>query len=280
MRDRNIVLTGATGGIGRAIAGKLHAAGARLVLVGRNERKLARLLQALGGGTHVTIAADLGTASGRQRLLYHCKNLRGGINLLINNAGINEFSLFEDHSQAAMVQLININLVSPMMICQDLLPLLEDQQGSQIVNVGSTFGSIGYPGFSAYCASKFGLRGFTESLRRELAGSGVRVSYIAPRATETDLNSDTVVAMNDALGTATDKPSVVADEIMRLITTPAGSDKYLGWPEKLFVRINALLPSLVDSSLRKQLPVIRRFAKQGTWRTNQCTPNLRQNSSS
>ena len=134
-------------------------------------------------------------------------------------------------------------------------------EGAQIINVGSTFGSIGYPGFSAYCASKFGLRGFTESLRRELADSGLQVSYIAPRATETDLNSDNIVAMNDALGTAMDEPSLVADEVMQIISTPVASDKYLGWPEKLFVRINALLPALVDSSLRKQLPIIRRFAK-------------------
>jgi short-subunit dehydrogenase len=144
-----------------------------------------------------------------------------------------------------------------------LLPLLKQQDDSQIVNIGSTFGSIGYPGFGAYCASKFGLRGFTESLRRELSGSGMQVSYIAPRATDTDLNSDNLVAMNDALGTAMDKPSLVANEVMQIINTPSGADKFLGWPEKLFVRINALLPSIVDSSLRKQLPIIRRYAKHG-----------------
>ncbi len=58
-----------------------------------------------------------------------------------------------------------------------------------------------------------------------------------------------------------DKPSLVADEVMQIISTPTGTDKFLGWPEKIFVRINSLLPSLVDSSLRKQLPIIRRYAK-------------------
>jgi hypothetical protein len=89
----------------------------------------------------------------------------------------------------------------------------------------------------------------------------MQISYIAPRATNTDLNSDKLVAMNDALGTAMDDPALVADEVLQIIDTPSGSDKYLGWPEKLFVRINALLPAVVDSSLRKQLPIIRRFAK-------------------
>jgi short-subunit dehydrogenase len=262
IRNKNVVLTGASGGLGRAIAEKLSAEGARLILVARNEQKLAALLEDLGGHPHSTLAADLGTDDGRRRLLEFCKDIgAGGISLLVNNAGINEFGLFEDQSQAAMTNLINVNLLSPMLICQDLLPLLKQHDSAQIVNIGSTFGSIGYPGFGAYCASKFGLRGFTESLRRELADSGMQVSYIAPRATDTDLNDDNIVAMNDALGTAMDKPSLVADEVMQIISTPTGTDKYLGWPEKLFVRINSLLPSLVDSSLRKQLPIIRRYAK-------------------
>ncbi len=192
----------------------------------------------------------------------HCESLAPeGIGLLVNCAGVNDFGLFEEQSQDAIEDTIRINLISPMLICQDLLPLLHRHGKAQIVNIGSTFGSIGYPGFSAYCASKFGLRGFTESLRRELADTGVQVSYIAPRATQTDLNSDKIVAMNNELGTAMDKPSVVADEVMGVIDRRSPLDKYMGWPEKLFVKINALLPALVDSSLRKQLPVIRRFAR-------------------
>lgn len=261
IRNKKVVLTGASGGIGRAIAEKLDAEGAQLILVARNEQRLSQLLNDLGGYPHTAVATDLGDIDGRRRLLEACQNIDSGIDLLINNAGINDFSLFEEQSQQAITKLININLLSPMLICQDLLPLLAAQDGAHIINVGSTFGGIGYPGFSAYCASKFGLRGFTESLRRELAGSSVQVSYIAPRATRTDLNSDKIVAMNNALGTSMDQPSLVADEVTQIISTPVGTDKYLGWPEKFFVRINALLPALVDSSLRKQLPIIRRFAK-------------------
>jgi len=262
LQDMTVVLTGASGGIGRATAEKLSAAGARLILVGRHREKLDSLIQDLGNDTHVAVIADLGTEDGRHHLREYCESLGPDrISVLVNCAGVNEFGLFEEQSQAAVADTININLISPMLICQDLLPLLLRRGKAQIVNIGSTFGSIGYPGFSAYCASKFGLRGFTESLRRELADSGVQVSYIAPRATQTDLNSQKIVAMNNELGTAMDKPSVVADEVMRVIGKRSPLDKYMGWPEKFFVKINALLPALVDSSLRKQLPIIRRFAK-------------------
>jgi len=147
-----------------------------------------------------------------------------------------------------------------MLLCRELLPLLQQREEARIINIGSTFGSIGYPGFSGYCATKFGLRGFTEALRRELDGTTTCATYVAPRATRTALNSDAVVAMNDELGTAMDDPALVADEVLRIIGRPARQDTYIGWPEKLFVRINALFPKLVDSSMRKQLPIIRRFA--------------------
>jgi short-subunit dehydrogenase len=262
IKDKVVVLTGASGGIGRAIAMELNAKGAQLILVGRNEKKLTKLIADFGNDAHVAVVADIASDIGRAHLRDFCESLEpNGISLLINCAGVNELGLFEEQSQAAITDTININLISPMLICQDLLPMLRLRDGAQIINIGSTFGSIGYPGFGAYCASKFGLRGFTESLRRELSDSGIHVSYIAPRATQTDLNSDRIVAMNNELGTAMDKPSVVATQVMQVIDGRSPLDRYMGWPEKIFVKVNALLPALVDSSLRKQLPIIRRFAK-------------------
>lgn len=264
VKDKIVVLSGASGGIGQALAGKLSAAGATLILVGRNAAKLGQLIEQLGSQAHVSVVADLQTDEGRHRLREYCEQLEpNGISLLINNAGINSFGLYEDVSQAAIKDVVQTNLISPMLITQDLLPLLRRRRDAQIVNVGSTFGSIGYPGFSAYCATKFGLRGFTEALRRELADTNIRVSYIAPRATQTALNTDKVVAMNTELGTRMDDPAIVAAAVMNVIGKRSSLDRYLGWPEKLFVKVNALLPAVVDSSLRKQLSTIRRFAKQG-----------------
>jgi short-subunit dehydrogenase len=265
IRNKLVVITGATGGIGRAIAAQLDAEGARLLLVARNEQRLAALRDSLDAERHQVVAADLGKDSGRASVIDACRRDRsGGVSLLINSAGTNDFDLLESQSTESIRSLIEINLLSPILLCQDMLPLLERQEAAQVINIGSTFGSIGYPGFSTYCASKFGLRGFTEALRRELDGSTIRVAYIAPRATRTDLNSDAVVEMNAELGTAMDDPQAVARAVSRSIRGSSTSDRYIGWPEKLFVRINALLPGLVDNSLRKQLPVIRRFATQKT----------------
>ncbi len=265
IRDRTVVLTGASGGIGEAIAARLAAEGARLVLVARNGERLARVIERLQPGRHTAVAADLATPDGRQRVVEACRATSGeGVSLLVNSAGINEFEFLESQDAENIRRLIDVNLTSPILLCHALLPLLRQQEEALIVNIGSTFGSIGFPGFSAYCASKFGLRGFTEALRRELDGSGVSVSYVAPRATRTDLNSGAVVQMNAAIGAAMDDPAFVADAVMSTIRGTGRSDKYLGWPEKLFVRINALFPWLVDSSLRKQLPIIRRFATNKT----------------
>jgi short-subunit dehydrogenase len=104
------------------------------------------------------------------------------------------------------------------------------------------------------------LRGFSEALRRELADTRVRVLYFAPRATRTPMNSPAVVALNNELKVAMDDPQLVARQLLGAIRTER-DELYLGWPEKLFVKLNGLLPGMVDKSLRKQLPVIRRFAK-------------------
>ena len=148
------------------------------------------------------------------------------------------------------------------MLVHDLMPHLRDAMEPVVLNIGSTFGSIGHPGFSAYCASKFGLRGFSEALRRELADTPVRVCYLAPRATRTELNGPRVDALNSALGVQSDAPVLVAAEVLRALQEPARFRIFLGWPEKLFVFLNSLLPRLVDQALRKQLPVIKRFAHQ------------------
>lgn len=265
MQGKRVVLTGATGGIGRAIAKQLGKEGASLVLVARDKQRLADLVDELGSDMNLAVAADLSNDDARRRVGDACRKIGDpGISLLINAAGINEFGLFEKQSAELVRNLLDVNLLSPILLTQELLPLLQQQAQGRIINIGSTFGSIGYPGFSGYCASKFGLRGFTEALRRELADSNIRVSYVAPRATRTDLNSDNIVAMNDELGTAMDDPDQVAREVMQVIRGPENSDRYIGWPEKFFVRVNALFPQIVDSSLRKQLPTIRRFAKSGT----------------
>jgi short-subunit dehydrogenase len=149
-----------------------------------------------------------------------------------------------------------------MLLTRRLLPLLQSRKAATIVNVGSIYGYLGYPGFASYSASKFALRGFSEALRRELADGPVRVVYFAPRATQTPLNSAALVALNEQLGTAMDPPAKVARALMRLLRRPR-RERLLGMPERLFARINQWSPGLVDAGLRRQLETIRTHARRG-----------------
>lgn len=257
MNDKTIVLTGAAGGIGKAVASLLDKLGASLVLTDINADPLEALNTQLGG-RHYTVDTDLGSAAGRQKLVTICQELMRQPQMLINIAGINRFAQIADYSDEQLSQLINVNLTSQIALCRDFLPLLSAQSSASIINVGSILGSIGMPGYSVYCASKFGLRGFSEALSRELMDSTVLVRYFAPRATQTALNDSRVNDMNKALGNAMDSPEQVATELVNFLQK---QDKraYLGWPEKLFVRINSVFPALVDQSFRKQLSVIKRY---------------------
>lgn len=262
VEGRTVLLTGATGGIGRALALVLARAGARLVLVARDAAALEQLARALPaqGLPHLWLAADLVEEKDRLRLRELCDDSQ--VSLLVNNAGTSGLSFLEDSTFESIERQLTLNLAVPVLLTRLLLPQLLGQKEAAVVNIGSAFGSIGYPGFSVYCASKFGLRGFSEALRRELADTGVRVLHVAPRATRTALNSEQVVAMNHALGNAMDDPFDVARQVLLRIEQARWGSVVLGWPERLYAFINALWPAMTDNTLRKQLPVIRRFARQ------------------
>jgi short-subunit dehydrogenase len=246
------VLTGASGGIGRAIALALAPLCDTLLLVGRDAARLAETAAAVGPAAS-TLVADLATPAGRDAVALP------GINLLINNAGAGDFAWLADQSDATLARIVETNVLAPMQLTRRLLPLLERQPEAWIVNIGSIFGYLGYPGHAAYSASKFALRGFSEALRRELADGPVRVLYLAPRATRTAMNGSALCALNAELGVAMDEPAVVAQALLRLLRRPA-RERLLGMPERLFARINQLAPGVVDRALRRQLSIIRRHA--------------------
>lgn len=256
--DCRVLLTGASGGIGQALVYALASEGAHLLLAARRLEPLQPLLKRFPQQIQL-VQADIGTRAGRDALLAAAQNF-GGLNCVINAAGINSFGLLDQQDEQQIAELIGLNVTATLQLTQRLLPLLRAQRRALLINVGSTFGTIGYPGFAAYCASKFALRGFSEALRRELADTHVRVLYFAPRATRTAMNAPSVVAMNTELGVAMDDPQQVAAELLQAIRHEQ-EERYLGWPERLFVRLNGLLPRVVDQALRKQLPIIQRFAR-------------------
>lgn len=260
LKGQVCLLTGATGGIGGAIAKQLAEQGVTLILQGRNLVALNTLVEQLPG-EHIVIAADLADNQQRADLVKEVKNF-ARLTMLINNAGVSDFGEFGELSAEQISRNLSVNLNLPILLTHELLPVLMAQPQATIVNIGSTFGSIGFPGFSAYCASKFGLRGFTESLQRELINSQVRVCYFAPRTTKTGINSTVVNQLNQSLGNQEDSPNQVAKALVKLLQSNR-KRAFIGWPEKLFARINGLLPELVDSALAKKLPTVLKFARQG-----------------
>lgn len=257
LHDARVVLTGASGGIGLHIGAALCAQGAKVLAVSRSGLALDPLLKRYPGQIQ-WVAADLSTAQGRQRVREEALRMPG-FNLLINAAGTNHFAMLEQLADQDIESMLQINLLAPVLLTAQLLPALRQARAAMIVNVGSTYGSIGYAGYAAYCASKFGLRGFSESLRRELADSQVKVLYAAPRATDTGMNSHAAQALNAALKTQVDDPAQVANAVVQAIAGDR-SELYLGWPERLFVRLNHLLPTVIDRGLRKHLPLIRQLS--------------------
>ena len=260
----SILLTGAAGGIGSVIADYFASNGARLLLTDLNKAALAELatrLQQQHAADVEIVAADLTSEAGRQQITTAAQAFKA--NVLINSAGYNRFGLLADVREVDVERIFSVNALSPILLCKALLPWFTQQESAHIVNIGSTFGSLGYAGFAGYSASKFALRGFSEALRRELANSGVRIHYLAPRAVRTAFNEDAVNKMNTALGVAMDAPDVIPCAIARMLER-GQSEHYIGRPERFFVKLNALFNKVVDKGLSSKLATIQQHARSAT----------------
>lgn len=258
------LITGASGGIGKHLAMELARQGAKLILVGRRADQLLKVQREISHETGIkplVYAIDLTDVRQRHELFDEVQCTMGGIDLLINNAGVVEFTDFSEQDPTMVERIYRTNLEAPVLLTRGLLPGMLEQHSGMVVNIGSIFGSIGFAYFSAYSSSKFALRGFSEALRREVRESGVNVLYIAPRATKTAANSEAVYQMAEATKMQMDPPELVAKSIMRAIIK-GKPNAYLGFPESVFVHINALFPRLVDSALRKQNQLMAKFAKK------------------
>ncbi len=259
-----IILTGAGGGIGSEVAQKLAAKGAKLALLGRSESTLRQTQERIEAPAHppLLLSVDLLDPRARVAAVDSAIKQLGGIDILINNAGLLSFCPFWEEDPETINRIVQLNTLVPMQLARRVLPYMVDQGMGQIVNVGSTFGSIAFAWFTAYSTSKFGLRGFSEALRRELQDTGVGVTYVAPRAVKTKLNSSAIYRMAESVKMNMDEPAWVADKVVDAIGRDR-KDVYLGFPESLFVRINALLPRLVDGALKKQNFKMMSFTKEG-----------------
>jgi short-subunit dehydrogenase len=255
LTGKRVLITGAAGGIGSAIVRKLVQAGSTLMLVDLDTPQLRQLSAETG---QLAFPADLTLPESRVALYNQVRNQFGALDALVYCAGVNAFGLHDVQSDEQIDRIIRINLIAPIQLTRGLIPLLERGNAPVIVNLGSVFGHIGFPGFSLYSASKFGLRGYSETLRRELADGPVRVVWISPRATRTGMNAGIIDAMNEELKVNYDHPERVAHAVVAAIARPS-RDRVIGFPETWFARINQVFPGMVDGSLIRQLPIIRKY---------------------
>lgn len=188
--EKRALVTGASGGIGGAIAKALHAQGATVALSGRNEEALTDLAGALGGNTHVLVAS-LDGADSSAALIKSAEEAMGGVDILVNNAGLTRDGLAMRMSDEDWSTVLDVNLTASFRLTRAVLRSMMKARWGRIVNITSVVGAIGNPGQANYVASKAGLTGMTKALAAEVASRGITVNCVAPGFITT--------AMTDAL---------------------------------------------------------------------------------
>jgi short-subunit dehydrogenase len=178
-----VLVTGASSGIGRALALAFARQGRQVLLVARREAELQRLAQQIStsGGSAQVLPADLSREEDLQRIVDHA--LREDLEILVNNAGFGHGGSFLQQDRDRLASMLRLNMATPALLIHHLLPHLRSRKQAAILNVGSVAGFVPVPYFCAYAASKAFLNSFTLGLAEELAGSNVHITLLAPGKT-------------------------------------------------------------------------------------------------
>lgn len=192
LKGKTALVTGATGGIGGAIAKALHAHGARIAISGRHEEKLNALAAALGGDT-VVLAADLSSGEAIADLIKKAEEKLGQIDILINNAGLTRDNLSMRMKDEEWQEVIDVNLSAPFKLARAAQRGMMKRRTGRIVNIASIVGVTGNPGQCNYVASKAGMIGWSKAMAQEIASRGITVNCIAPGFIATPMTD----ALND-----------------------------------------------------------------------------------
>ncbi|MEX1042020.1 MAG: SDR family oxidoreductase [Pirellulaceae bacterium] len=243
IEGKRILLTGASSGIGRALAATLAKQGAQLLITARRADRLANLAAELktSGGSVELLAGDITSAKHRQNLAEWADQHWGGLDILINNAGVGALGPFAEKGEARLRQVMEVNFFGPVELTRICLPLLEQGRQAAIVNIGSILGHRAVPGKSEYCASKFALHGFSDSLRAELADQRIDVILVSPSTTQSEFFSAAIETEGTApaVGKFPATPESIAQATVRAIqkgrheTIPSISGAALVWLDRI-----------------------------------------------
>jgi len=258
LKARTAIITGAASGIGRAIAHSLARRGCHLALADVNEAGLRETASSAASGVRITChRLDVGDAQAIAVAPGIVRAEHGGIDLLVNNAGVALGGTFEQISAADFEWLIAINFFGVVRMTRAFLPLLRASDDARIVNISSIFGIIAPPGQTAYSASKFAVRGFSEALRNELEGTSVGVSVVHPGGVATSI-------ARNARRSESASPEVLAATLARIEAKLKMPPAQAG--ETIVRGVEQRKPRIIVGRDAKVIAMIERFAPVSYWK--------------
>jgi short-subunit dehydrogenase len=244
LTGRTALLTGATGGIGNAIARALHRQGASVKLSGRRAEVLEELAGELGERAEV-LPADLSKPEEVTGLL----DRAGDVDLLVANAALPGSGRFDDLTAEQVDRILSVNLRAPLMLTHALLPRMLERGSGNLVYIASISGKVPAGGASVYSATKFGLRGFAFSLHEEVRAKGIGVTTVFPGfIRDAGMFADTELKLPPGAGTRT--PEQVADAVLSGIATGRPEIDVASLPQRVGGRLFSPMPRLVAAAVR------------------------------
>jgi dehydrogenase/reductase SDR family member 7B len=256
-KNKKIWITGASSGIGEALAMALADEGAHLILSARNEAELKRVKMNCIGAEQIDIVLlDIGNHADIFRIARETIAKVGNIDILINNAGISQRSLAKDTDFQVDTHIINVDLLGTIAVTKAVLPSMLAQKSGHIVTISSLMGKFGAPLRSGYAAAKHGLHGFFDTLRAELFDDNIKILMVCPGFVKTNISMNAVVGDGSKQGTmdeATDKgldPEMVALKIIRAMRQDK-EEIYLGGREVMGVYMKRFFPKILSRIVRK-----------------------------
>jgi short-subunit dehydrogenase len=213
------IVTGASSGIGLAVARALVVRGARVALVARTRQKLEALVRELGEGRAASFPLDVADAARLMRLPHQVVERFGRLDFLVNNAGVNHRGPVAERTEAELQAILDTNLIAPVLLSQAALEHLGP--GAAIVNVASLAGKVPVPDEATYSATKAGLRAFSRALAIELRARGIHVAAVCPGPVDTGFFGDVSSVPNLVFSQPMSSAEEIADAVVRAIGTSA-----------------------------------------------------------
>jgi NAD(P)-dependent dehydrogenase (short-subunit alcohol dehydrogenase family) len=268
LEGRTAVVTGAASGIGRALSLRLAELGGHLALCDTNAAGLEEAraaIQSMGRRVSAHVV-DVSSKDRMRTLVDEVLSFHGGVNILVNNAGVTAISTFENQPLEDFEWLMGVNFWGVVYGCKFFLPALKHADEAHIVNLSSVFGILGVPMQSSYCASKFAIRGFSESLRAELSGTNVGVTSVHPAGVATNIVKDGRYAGE---GSTKVRENLVADFATKMLPADRAAQKIIDAMKKNRPRVLIARGAAIFDAVQRLSPSLGARLTARTWKKMQ-----------